>query len=355
MALPQALKAKQAQYANVPDTPTGVGVVKATGAVPPPTATAPQQPTPPIPRAPQAAPQPPQTQPQDRAELEAQFAVDSEPKADPKPQEPPKAVEPKVDVSKGEDDEDDPKLWKWRFHSLQGNHEKTDRENKDMRQRMLQLEEEIGSLKQERAKLTAPKIEDLTDEETQAFEQSIPVITKIALKQADKVISSHVSQLNTQISQLKEANEALTKQMSGSESNSFIGSVKARVPELETIKNTPEWKKFLTTKSSQYSQRTIADDLVDAHNARDLAGVAAIFEGFKQTNKNLAAVFHSPSMSAATNIDTATSNKKPTLKYSERKRVSDQFRKGQITLDRYNQVKALYDEAEVEGRIDYNQ
>jgi hypothetical protein len=283
-----------------------------------------------------------------------------------KPEEPAPSEE-KVTSSEPTDtqteQEDDEKSLRWKYKALQGSHEVLVRENKEMRNRFVELEAKIEELKAELAKQQPPQQEtkepdlELTPEEKETYAESLPVINKLLAANEWRIHKSIIEPLKNEIENLKKNNRQVVDQIAAVDSSSFLQQVKARVKDFDAKVASPEWRDFLSKPVSPYTQITIGEALWnEGHQKRNLPLVLQIFEDFEKSRKNnVTAAYAAPPVSAASgSLANGVTDKKPILKMSARRQLHDDFKKGRITFSKYQTMKALFDEAEKEGRIDYD-
>lgn len=252
--------------------------------------------------------------------------------------------------------EEDENQWKWKYHSLEGNHQIAMRENREMRDRLAVLEDKLDQFTKPKPNATPvnDKEFDLTPEEDEQYGQSIPVLNKVYNKNVQKLITDIVTPLQQKIAELEKNNQNVEQRITATDEGSFVQQVKMHVKDLETVTKTPEWKQFISRPISPYTTKTIGNALVEAHNGRDLERVVKVFSDFGASRAgNPGDAYRAPAVSAAAGA-LPDSGKKPMLKWSEREKASKQFRKRQISPEQFQKIADLYREADAEGRIDYN-
>lgn len=194
----------------------------------------------------------------------------------------------------------------------------------------------------------------ITDDEKRVYGDAIPLIEKLAAKIAAKAIEdAGLPTLKTDLSTIKENTGKLATTQMTQDENAFIGRVRDRFPKMDEMVREPGWEEYMNRKVP-YTPHTFGQLLVAAHNARDFERVTEIMGGYKPTPAPVIDELATPSR-RADNVDpVATAARKPVLKWSERVKANENFRKGRITRERLDQINALYTEAEKEGRINMN-
>jgi hypothetical protein len=198
--------------------------------------------------------------------------------------------------------------------------------------------------------LDDPELE-LTDDEKTTYAESFSVIQKAAKREAMKLVKTAIEPLNREIQQLRGA----SRKIDDMTEKAFLASVRKSVGDLDNLTSSAAWKDHASSRVP-FTGLTVGQALMQAHNARDLDRVVEIFDAFRgKATSNAVASLTAPAVAGATAIPRqADRNKAPTLKWSERTKAHNAFVKGQISIERLNQIDALYKKADREGRIDYN-
>lgn len=216
---------------------------------------------------------------------------------------------------------------------------------------MLQQENEslrqlLASAKHEPAPAApaAEVIEDLTDEEKQQYKQSLPVITKLAKKLA----SEQVAPLQEKVVALQTQLEKTTKNYESMSENSFVTELRKEIPDMQAKLESPRWKEYVESIIPR-TNLTVGTALLTNHKARNLKAIKEIFNSFSVGTQNLL-----QQQVPGTAKSAVPPEKKETLKWSDRKQISEDFRKGRIPQDKFDKLVAVYEKAEKEGRIDFS-
>lgn len=242
--------------------------------------------------------------------------------------------------------------WETKFRSLQGVVENLEPQLRSEREMRNKLEKELQELREAMPRPQPqpdPTIE-FTEEEAKVYGDSAPVIEKVARKVARGEFSSALADLRKEIAALKEANSRVESGVASSEEQRFIQTVKQNVKNFDAIIKTSEWQDYLQRRVP-YSKITIGQALQSAHDDRDLESIVEIFQGFKPTKAALE-LMKSPNLGAG-ELPSHASKQKPMLKWSDRQKISEDFRKGRITKEVRDQWDKAFKEAEAENRIDY--
>jgi len=249
--------------------------------------------------------------------------------------------------------------WETKFRSLQGTVESLEpqlRSERDMRTR---LENELQALREAMPKpeVKPDPTEELTEEELATYKDSTTVIQKIAKKIAKGELSAALKDIRKEVDDLKAATGRVESGVVQNEEKTFLDSVRRGVKNFDATIETQEWKDYLG-KKLPYSRDTIYDALQSAHDRRDLDTILDIFKDFKPSKSALDAMRTPTLNGGGGSPQNLNGNQKPILKWSDRKRMSDDMKFGRIKT---KEQKAEWDRwdaefrlAEQEGRVDFN-
>ena len=202
------------------------------------------------------------------------------------------------------------------------------------------------------------KAAGLTAEEQETYEASIKVIDKLVKAQVAPLVGQ-LQELDNQSRAAAQANEM-----------EFVGRVRGQVPGMDQIVNDPRWTAFLQTNIPGTPFRYI-DSLSQAHNNRDMGSVVSTFQAFMGGQPQTAQVsppYAAPQQQPAYQTPmqqrvvppTGTAGSpvpqgsgKQMLKWSIYEQASAQYTKGNMPRDQFMKVRALYEPALAEGRVNY--
>lgn len=220
----------------------------------------------------------------------------------------------------------------------------------NMLERVLEENSELKKALKEKTE-PAPKpaepqiqIEDLSEEERAAYKQSLPVIEKVARKFAAEMAQPLLKQVRTleeRLAETKNDYSTMSERM-------FSATVQDRVKDFQAKLNSPRWATYLQSKIPR-TNLTVKDALLNAHRSRDLETIVEIFAEFKLESTSLT----SQAMPGTVKAAPATKVEEK-LKFSDRAKISEDFRKGRISKQRFDELVAAYDRAEREGRVNFD-
>jgi molecular chaperone GrpE (heat shock protein) len=242
-----------------------------------------------------------------------------------------------------------------RWKTLQGTIERLQPELENERRLRGELEKEMKAL---RDALPPPVVvpdpeEEWTEEETKAYADARGVIEKVAKKVAKGQLNGALAELRKEIAELKESNTRVQTDLSTTSEQQFLTHVRSVIKNFDRIVESSEWREKYLPKLIPFSGgRTIYDALVEAHTKRDIETIKEIFDGFKPS-KSALDLMRSPNLDGSAPPVHLNGNQKPTLKWSDRKKISEDFRMGRIKKDEKDKWDKAFKEAEAEQRIDY--
>lgn len=243
--------------------------------------------------------------------------------------------------------------WENKFRSLQGVVENLEPQLRSEKELRSKIEHELQNLREAmpRPEPVPDPSEELTEEEMRIYGESAPAVQKIARKVARGELSSALVDLRKEIADLKAANARVETGVATNEEQRFINEVKGSVKHFDGVIKSAEWQEYLKQKVP-YTKSTIGQALQTAHEARDLDSVVEIFSGFKPSRAALESMKGPILGSGGTPVD-INNRAKPMLKWSDRQKISEDFRKGRINREQRDHWDKLFKEAEAENRIDY--
>ena len=105
----------------------------------------------------------------------------------------------------------------------------------------------------------------------------------VTAAQRDHMTTNVLTPLQAQVAQLAQAAQQAERRAAGATDASFTASLYARIPQLPTVVNTPEWRTYLKTPAPYSGGRTVEQRMVEAYQGGDVATIAQFYEGFVAT------------------------------------------------------------------------
>jgi predicted nucleic acid-binding Zn-ribbon protein len=186
--------------------------------------------------------------------------------------------------------------------------------------------------------------DELTPEERKAFSQSLPTIEKVARKLANEMTAP----MRKQLSELQEKVQSAETSYANMSEEMFVAALEQSVPELRKKLASPNWKAYVNSKIPR-TTITVGQALMTAHKGRDPKTIREIFDGFSLGTKQL-----SNQQVPGTVKSSDPPKAKETLKFSDREKISQDFRKGRIDRKKFDELVAVYEKAAQEGRVNFD-
>lgn len=195
--------------------------------------------------------------------------------------------------------------------------------------------------------------EEFTAEELEAYSESRTFIAKVVRQELAKVLPTITAQLD----EVRNTAKAATSTVQQQSSRSFFAELKAKVPNLDNIIKHKHWADFLDAEDdmSGATYGALIQHHVTNQKLEALANVYKKFatlygvEAAPATNGYAGAV---PSGGAASVPQPPAKPVK--LKASDRKKASEDYRKGKITWAQLEEVNKQFEIADKAGNVDYN-
>lgn len=218
---------------------------------------------------------------------------------------------------------------------------------------------EIANLKAAPPLSTALSEVNLTTEEREAYSEGVPVIQKVARAE----IAAVLSQFESRFAALEQSFDSRVKgvsdtvaQLSG---RTYEQQRAAAVPDMDALIASPSFRQFLATTIPFSGGTTVRSRLAQANNDRDVAVIKSLFDEFRQQSNGAAnpALANMQQPGGGSSTPSAASEapvKKRRLAWSKRGAAHREFMAGRMSAEKFEQVKALYAQADADGMIDYD-
>ena len=205
-------------------------------------------------------------------------------------------------------------------------------------------------------------VEDLTPEEMETYQSSIPVMEKVMRR----ALMQHV---DPALATLRDQANAVQQSVATTAATTFDATLNATVPDLQELARNPHFVRF-TEQPIPYTggKETVRTRLKAAYDAQDTTTISGIMSEFRQGIQSVApdtanppvAAFAVPQSSPPSNpvprpaAQTSASTQAPMLKMSKRVEASEMLRKGRINRAQLDEIDAVYTKAFAENRVDMN-
>lgn len=199
-----------------------------------------------------------------------------------------------------------------------------------------------------------------TDEETKDYGESKSYIAKVVqevLNTTFPKLMARVDALEDQISGVKSIAEGASKTAGGIQARSYTEKVKAKVPEFDECVNHKYWHDF-TESTDPATGDSWSEVIKNMLNKEYVEGMVRVFDTFKQkygVGKPAAASGYEGGMPSggAGGDGLEVDNGPKMLPFSKRKEAHKQFVNKDISFEEYEKIRAEYDVADKEDRVDY--
>jgi hypothetical protein len=198
----------------------------------------------------------------------------------------------------------------------------------------------------------------LDDEQQNDFGDAVPAMEKVSRAQIKKLVDPQLDAIVRRLAALETGVATATETSTRVQAQTFVDRVKAKVKNFDAVVTNPKWNPWLQNRVPGTTFK-YADALGDAHAKSDLGAIEEIFNAFEAANPTAVAT----DTSAFASVDTANAGstraptagtEKPTLKMSDRRKLSEDILKGRISREDGEKKKAEFTLADKEGRLDYN-
>lgn len=198
--------------------------------------------------------------------------------------------------------------------------------------------------------------EEYTTEEQREYEQSASYIDKRARNIVRAELAPFVDKLNAILANIGQKVDATSGSVQTVQRNTFQSELLKLAPDYKTLIADPNWRKFVDA-IEPMTRRTYGDVLGYHLGQGDPEGAATVYKAFRDqyyTPQTSAAAFVGVTPGGGGEVPDAPAAPTQKLKFSERKKLSDDYKFGRITYDKLQEFNKKWAEAEANGNIDYN-
>ena len=223
-----------------------------------------------------------------------------------------------------------------------------------------------------RAQLYDPAALELTEEERQTYAQSAPVIEKLVRAELQRyhaqTMMPELGRVNEVRQSVGQANEAARAALD----RAVNATLRAAVPDLDTIARTPEWAAYLSSEMPELGAGVTRGSLLRTHldNINTDAAISLI-RGFKSPAAQAAAAAAPAAQrpaapapapgrasggapaSVAAAARGASGNQRR-YAYSEYAKVADRASRGEVDMDKFDRLTEFFMAKMEEGLVDMN-
>lgn len=199
-----------------------------------------------------------------------------------------------------------------------------------------------------------------TDKDNEDYGESKSFVEKVAREVLNGELPKFVSRLEAleeAIGGVKTIAEGASKTATSVRAKTYTDQVREKVPEFELCTGHKHWRDF-TESTDPDTGFTYAELVQNNFNRENVSGMVRVFNKFKEkygVGKAPAATGYEGSIpNGSSTVDEEVDTGPKMLPFSRRKEAHKQYINQQISYEDYEKVKAEYEAADREGRVDYN-
>lgn len=195
---------------------------------------------------------------------------------------------------------------------------------------------------------------ELTDEEKEMMQRSAPLVTKVAKQIANEIYRREIRPLKQSLQQQVQGQAQRDVEMKKAQFEQFRRELHKEMPELATISATPEFIAYMKQAAPRSGGRwTNEQDMQVALENGNWQVAKEIVQGYKPLAKPQGAQNVAPGRPQSGTPPTSDKGSKM-LPYSKLTDAENKMNAGLITPQQYMKVLQAFQDAELEGRVDYN-
>lgn len=195
----------------------------------------------------------------------------------------------------------------------------------------------------------------LTEAERQQFQQSLPMIERMAQYHAARTVGGMRDTFREVMARNMELEDQLSEVRASTQANprqQLDVMVRAQVPDIDATLQDPQWSAFRDTVIP--SLGVTPGQIIQNHYANGNAqGVVGILNSFKSRSKTTRTETPAPGMPSASGPSTKPVRGKM-LKYTDLNQAYARHQSGTLSYDKLQGIVNKFEEAAAEGRVDYD-
>lgn len=182
-----------------------------------------------------------------------------------------------------------------------------------------------------------------------------PYIQSVAKRVANDLYQRAVLPLQQELYNVRGQLQSQAEFNASQQKNTLHMQLKSVVPEIDEIVTTPEWQSYIKQPDLYGSGRTIASYVQEGIQYGNIRQLAQIVNQFKQTRQKAqpGRAQVAPGRAQA-EMPNTTPKRGTVLKMSEFDRATSEFQAGRLSWDKYQVVMSKFNDAMLEGRVNYN-
>lgn len=197
---------------------------------------------------------------------------------------------------------------------------------------------------------------EFTEEEQRDFGESQEFVAKVARR----VFAELAPALEDRLAKLEQGVQTATQSVARTAQSAFQERVFAAVPDLQALISHQNWGDFLDTKE-EFSGKTFEQVLGESIRDNSVDRTKRIYDQFRKQyvgepsdKPSTAAGYAGAIPSGAATVEPPNPQAVQKMKMSDRKKISEDYRKGRITWEQKEEFDKKFVEAEKNGNVDYD-
>ena len=182
-----------------------------------------------------------------------------------------------------------------------------------------------------------------------------PYIASIAKRVANDMYQRTVLPLQQELDSVRGQLQSQAEFNQAQRTDTLHMQLKSVVPDIDTIVRTPEWQSYIKQPDLYGSGRTIASYVQEGIQYGNVKQLAQIAQQFKQTHQqSQPQLQHVSPGRAQTTVPNTAPRRGSVYRMSEFDRATQAFQAGKLSWDKYQVVVNEFNDAMLDGRVNYN-
>lgn len=189
----------------------------------------------------------------------------------------------------------------------------------------------------------------------QDYGDANPYIQNIAKRVANELYQRAVVPLQNELNEVRSKLQSQAEINHNQKVDVIHMQLKSVVPDIDELVRTQEWQEYIKQPDAYGSGRTIASYVQEGIQYGNVRQLAQIVDQFKQTRKQQAPQQQQVAPGRAqTTVPNTAPRRGKMLNMSEFDRATAMFQAGKLSWDKYQAVTNEFNEAMLDGRVNYN-
>lgn len=244
-----------------------------------------------------------------------------------------------------------------------------EREKQRLKEERETLELDRQQLEQQRQAAGRPDVPELTSEEMSAeqvekYKGSKAAIENFALAAVSEQINPILKDISSRLAQLEEGQQTVVQKTQRVEEaaksvadRDFNKTVVSAVGDIRPLLKNDRFSKFLSRAPQYMPDKTLKELFTAALNSRNPTPIVSIVRAFAKSEAAAGRPLENMRIGHSTGGSEKPLRQRPSsgkLPWSERQKSWDSFRLGVMSKEKFDDIKARYEEAADKGLVDYD-